>query len=217
MPRGPGSLSFLWSQKDYADARADLGYEIWISEVFLCSALQLGLLQAVCHQRAFLTRGGLPFFSNNLDLKFKKKKTGPACLTLPGIIAWRVCCWGWPRSSLLISRWFTCLSQPYRIFLISMESTSLDSTFRPFHVVSHGCFPAEPKVNREANGTCWSGDCSGSARATESERGERNAVGGVLQRLLFSWILQTVSGISLLRQVSKQPSEALPAPGQRAL
>lgn len=98
-----------------------------------------------------------------------------------------------------------------------MESTSLDSTFRPFHVVSHGCFPAEPKVNREANGTCWSGDCSGSAHATESERGERNAVGGVLQRLLFSWILQTVSGISLLRQVSKQPSEALPAPGQRAL
>jgi len=77
----------LWSQKDYADARADLGYEIWISEVFLCSALQLGLLQAVCHQRAFLTRGGLPFFSNNLDLKLKKKKDW-ACLLDP---SWHHC------------------------------------------------------------------------------------------------------------------------------
>lgn len=86
MPRGPGSLSFLWSQKDYADARADLGYEIWIPEVFLCTAARVAASRL--SPESLLDQGRFAiFFSQQFGLEIKKKKDW-ACLLDP---SWHHC------------------------------------------------------------------------------------------------------------------------------
>lgn len=72
------------------------------------------------------------------------------------------------------------LIQPFLVFI---KSNSSDSSFKPFYVVSHGHFPALPQMNHRVEGTCWNGDCSGSASDTECKRADESAVCGSSQPL----------------------------------
>lgn len=61
-------------------------------------------------------------------------------------------------------------------FLVFNKSNPLDSSFKPFYMAPHGRFPAVPHES-PAEGTCWGGDRSESARATECTRRGESASG----------------------------------------
>jgi len=75
---------------------------------------------------------------------------------------------------------FPGLIQPLLVFI---KNSSSDSCSKPSYVVPHGHYHALPRVNHRVEGTCWRGDCSGSAHDTECKRGDESAACGSSQPL----------------------------------